>query len=125
MGTGSLHVTIINESACASCHAKGACTVADYQEKEIEITHFTQTYTPGQEITILFKQSHGFKALSLGYILPCIILLITLIISLQATNDEGLSGILSLIILIPYYITLYFFRHHLKKIFKFEIEETS
>ncbi len=28
-------VGIINESACASCHAKGACTVADMKDKEI------------------------------------------------------------------------------------------
>lgn len=122
---GSLQVMIVNESACASCHAKGACTVSDFQEKEIEITAYTKSYIPGQQITILFKESNGFKAVFLGYILPFLVVFITLVISLEVTGKEGLSGILSLIILIPYYIILHFFRNQLKKIFKFEIEEIN
>jgi hypothetical protein len=51
--------------------------------------------------------------------------LFTLIIATAITDNELVSGLLSLAILIPYYITLYFFRHILKKVFKFEVEETS
>ena len=119
-----LWVSIVNESACASCHVKGACTVSDYQEKDIEITSYSKTYQIGQEVTVLFKESNGFKALFFGYILPLVVLLSTLIVSLIVSENEALSGILSLLILIPYYTTLYFFRAHLKKIFNFEIEES-
>lgn len=118
-----LLISILNQTACSSCHSSGACSVADMKEKEIEITEFSRSYTPGQQVTILFKESSGFYALFLGYILPFIILFLTLIISLKITHNEGISGIISLLILIPYYITLYFFRHLLKKMFKFEIEE--
>ena len=121
----SLIVTIINESACSACHAKGACTVSDFQEKEIEISGIKKKYSVGDPVNILFKDSHGFKALFFGYLFPFLILLGTLVLSLNVTKNEGISGLLSLGILIPYYITLYFFRHHLKKIFKFEIEEIS
>ncbi len=119
----SLLVSIINQSACSACHANSACTVSDMEEKEIEITEFSKSYIPGQQVTILFKESSGFSALFLGYVLPFIILLATLIISLEITDSEGISGIISLLILIPYYIILYFSRHYLKKFFKFEIEE--
>jgi len=116
-------VNIVSQSACATCHAKGACTVADYQDKEIEITNFSDHYKPGQEVTVVFKLSKGFQALILGYVLPFFLVLSTLVITLAVTNDELKAGILSLVILIPYYITLYFFRHVLKKVLKFEVEE--
>jgi len=119
----SVIVNIVNQSACSSCHAQGACTVADFQDKEIEIYHFTKKYTPGQEVTILFRESQGFTALLFGYILPFILVLLTLIIAVSVSKNELIGGLLALAILIPYYITLYFFRHLLKKVFKFELEE--
>ena len=121
----SLIAIIVNQSACSSCHAKGACTVADFQEKEIEITSFRKNYNPGDEITVIFQESQGFTALFYGYILPFILVLVTLIIASAIFGNELVSGLLSLAILIPYYITLYFFRHLLKKVFKFEVEEIS
>ncbi len=119
----SLMVNIVNQSACAGCHAKGACTVADYQEKEIEVSEYHGTYKVGQEVTILFKQAKGFTALFWGYVLPFILVLTTLIVAQEITGDELKAGLSSLVILIPYYITLYFFRRHLKKVLKFEVEE--
>jgi positive regulator of sigma E activity len=121
----SLLVTIISRSACSACHARGACTIADRQEKEVEITRFTKTYQQGEEVTILFKESSGLKALFFGYLVPLLMLITALVISLRVTQNEGISGLISLGILIPYYSTLYFFRHHVKKMFQFEIEETN
>jgi len=118
-------VSIINQSACSSCHANGACSAADMLEKEIEIYNFKNEYTPGQAVTILFKESKGFTALFFGYVLPFILILLTLIISNSILNNELLSGLLSLAILAPYYIALYFFRHRLKKVFNFEVEENN
>lgn len=119
----SLTVTIMNQSACVSCHAKGACTIADVQEKEIEINNFTRSYFPGQEVTIIFQESQGFKALFYGYILPFILVFLTLVVSISVTQNEAVSGLLSLAVLIPYFTVLYFFRHGLEKVFKFELEE--
>jgi sigma-E factor negative regulatory protein RseC len=98
--------------------------VADYQDKEIEIATYQNVYSPGQEVTVLFQESKGFAALFYGYLFPFIIVLLTLIITSAFTKNELFSGLLSLGILIPYYTTLYFFRHLLKKVFKFEVEET-
>ena len=78
----SLIANIVNQSACSTCHAQGACTVADFQEKEIEITSFSKKYTPGQEVTVIFQESQGFTALFYGYVLPFILVLVTLIIAL-------------------------------------------
>jgi sigma-E factor negative regulatory protein RseC len=116
-------VSIISQSACSSCHANGACSVADIQEKEIEIISGSQNFKVGQQVNVLMKESAGFKAVFLGYIMPLIVLLFVLIGVFSVSKNQNLAGLLSLISLIPYYITLYFLRNHLKKIFKFEIEE--
>ncbi len=123
--SSSLVVSIMNQSACSACHAKGACTISDVQEKEIDIIPNGKNYSPGEEITVLLKEAQGFKALFYGYVLPFLLVLFTLVIASSVTGKEGFSGLLSLGILIPYYITLYFFRDNLKKVFKFEVEETS
>ncbi|NOR75572.1 MAG: Fis family transcriptional regulator [Draconibacterium sp.] len=121
----SLIVNIVNQSACSSCHANGACSVSDIQDKEIEITQFRNNYKLGQEVTILFKESKGFVALLYGYILPFILVLLTLVFTIEISGNELIGGLLSLAILIPYYITLYIFRHLLKKVFNFEVEEIN
>lgn len=125
MSDHKLVVNIINQSACSTCHAKGACTVSDFQDKEIEVSEFSGTFKPGQEITVIFKESKGFTALLWGYVIPFLVVLLTLIVSLEITHNELIAGLISLGILIPYYTTLYFLRQHLKKIFKFEVEEIS
>ncbi len=94
-------------------------------EKEVEVFNFRNQYTKGQAVTILFKESKGFTALFFGYVLPFILILLTLIISNSITNNELFSGLLSLSILAPYYTVLYFFRHRLKKVFNFEVEEIN
>jgi positive regulator of sigma E activity len=121
----SIIVNIVSQSACSSCHAQGACSVADFQDKEIEITHFSKQYRPGQEVTVVFLQSQGYTAIFWSYFLPFILVFATLIIGVSVTNNELIGGLLALAILIPYYITLYFFRHLLKKVFKFEVEENN
>jgi positive regulator of sigma E activity len=121
----SLVVSIINQSACSGCHVKGACTVADIQEKDIEITNFRQIYTPGAMVTVIFRESSGMKALFLGYVLPFLILLTTLIIAIEVTGNEIYGGLIALAILVPYYFALYFSKDKLKKVFTFELEETT
>ena len=125
MNENALVVNIVNQSACSACHAKSACTVADFQDKEIEIENFAKQYSPGQEVTVLFKESQGFTALFFGYVFPFILVLMVLIVASEITHNELTSGLLALAILIPYYVTLYFFRHLFKKAFKFEVEENN
>ena len=115
-------VGIISESACASCHAKGACTVADIKDKEVEISNFSSSFHVGQQVIITGHSSQGFKALFLGYLLPFILVISTLVISNLITNNEGLSGILALGILVPYYFVLFLFRDRMKKSFEFNIK---
>ncbi len=93
------------------------------KEKEIEVPVLNSVHSPGQEVTVLFRESEGMKALFWGYLFPFILVLSTLILFYETTGKEALAGLAALGVLIPYYITLYFFRHSLKRVFNFELEK--
>ena len=118
-------VTIVSASACSACHANGACNMAEMQEKEVDIHHFRGEFHAGQLVNIVGKAKQGYKAAFYGYLLPFILVFVTLIIAGIFIKSEGVTGILSLAILIPYYIGLYFFRNKLKNSFEFEIYPTT
>jgi sigma-E factor negative regulatory protein RseC len=120
-----LIVNIVSESACSSCHANGACSAADMQDKEIEITNFSKKYSPGQVVTVLLQQSQGFTAVIWSYIVPFILVFVTLIVAVSVTGNELTGGLMALAVLIPYYLILYFSRHLLNRVFKFEVEENN
>lgn len=118
-----IRVVIISQSACASCHAKGACTAADVAEKQIVVSKPFHSYTVGEIVKVTMKQSLGYKALFLGYILPLIVLLVALFVFKAIGFSEGISGLFSLGVLGPYYLVLYVFRKRIEKEFYFDIEK--
>jgi len=118
----SIFVQTISVSACASCHAKGACQSSDMSPKMIEIDRSkAPSVRPGEQVKVVMQESLGLSAVFIGYIVPLLLLLITLgILSLIAT--EAVAGLTAIVLLVPYYLILYFFRHRLKKKFSFTIE---
>lgn len=121
VSANKLTVIIVNASACSSCHAKGACLASDMKEKEIEIYRYSGDYHPGQHVNIVGRAAQGYKAAFYGYVLPFILVFVTLLVTISITHNDGLAGLLSLGILLPYYAALYFFRDKLKQSFQFEI----
>ena len=122
----TIHVTILAESACASCHAKGYCGVADQKEKVIEVKrNRNSNHQIGDYVSVMMQRSLGLKAVLYGYFLPFIILLLTLIVSLEQTGNEGMSGLIAILVLVPYYITLYFLRDKLKNKFVFKLDNDT
>jgi sigma-E factor negative regulatory protein RseC len=95
------------------------------QDKEIEITNFSKIYSPGQMVTVVFQQSQGFTAVIWSYVVPFILVFVTLIVAVSVTGNELIGGLVALAILVPYYVAIYFSRHLLKKVFKFEVEENN
>jgi len=120
---GLIRVSILAQSACASCHAKGACSMSDMQDKTIDIYENAENYKVGESVNVILDQKLGFKALFLGYILPFIILMLSLIILTITTENEALSGLISLGLLVPYYFVLYTQKEKFKKSFSFRIEK--
>jgi sigma-E factor negative regulatory protein RseC len=121
-----IKVSILVESACAACHAKGFCTIADQKEKVIEARNTKKiTFTKGEKVSVIMRKSLGLKAVLFGYFLPFLILIITLLTAYQVSNDEAFSGLAALAAMIPYYFGLYMLREKLKTGFQFEVKKQT
>ena len=116
-------VRILSQSACSACHAKGACTVADMKDKIIDAEmDRAGRWKTGDEVMVRMDESLGRKAVILGYGLPLVVLISSIIIFLSLLKNEGLAAILAILMLVPYYLVLYIFRNRLHKEFRFTIE---
>lgn len=122
--SGQVKVRILSESACASCHAQGACTASDMKEKIIDVnSNGFFDLVVGKKVIIQGQKSLGLKASLLAYIIPFILVFITLFLTYGLTQSEGIAGLLSLAILVPYFLIIKFFTSKLEKTFVFTIKE--
>ena len=123
---GKVYINLTNVSNCSSCHVQGMCQVSDVDKKEIEVIQGSgNPLRKGDKVEVSFKSSLGPKALFLGYLLPFLIVLATLLITYEISGDEALAGLSSLFILAPYYLVLHGFRSKLKKEFSFTLKASN
>lgn len=116
----TIKVRIQNESACAMCYSKGVCTSLGSNERVIEVEADNHSVKPGDIVDIKMVTTSGIVAVLYGYIFPFILLISTLLIASSFTS-EGFAALLSLLILIPYFLSLYFLRNKMKKYFRFTL----
>ena len=69
------------------------------------------------------RTSLGMQAVLIAYLLPFLLMLFTLIFTMHYFDNEPLAAGLSLAVLVPFYVLLYFFRNKLKKNFSFFIKQ--
>lgn len=96
-------VMILAESACASCKVKGMCSVAEMKEKIIEVARpENNTYKAGQQVRVVMQKSLGLKAVFLGYMLPFLIVVLSLFGFIGLQVEQGIAALISLFLLVPY-----------------------
>ena len=119
-----VYVNILSKSACSTCHSKGMCGVSEMENKIVEVSRDNDTeYTSGDNVTVFMKKSLGQKAVFYGYLYPFLIMLLSLILMLAITNNEGLSALVALGLLVPYYYALHKLKDRLSKTFEFKIRK--
>jgi len=118
-----VHVQIITNSSCASCSVKGSCSVGEIEEKLVEVDMAPQhDFKVGDAVTVVLDRSQGTIAILLGYVFPFLTILISLIIMLSVMDNQGVAGLVSLGMLIPYYGILFLFRRSVRKNFDFKLQ---
>ncbi len=121
--TKSIFVSIVAQSACHSCDAKGFCSVSGNKERIIEVKNNpANEHKTGDHVILTMQKKMGTKAVLWGYFIPFFIMLASLIITFGITDNEGFSGLSAIFALAPYYFGLYFFRDRLSSSFEFNIE---
>jgi sigma-E factor negative regulatory protein RseC len=118
------HVRIMSESACAACHAKGACSAADQEEKFIDVSLPGGDYHEGEPVRVEVSRYLGLKAVALGYVYPFLLLMVVLIILVVTGVSELKAGLFALLSLLPYYLLLYLMRKRIESNFTFSIKKT-
>ena len=117
-----LEIKILAQSACAACHAKSACGMGEQAEKILTVPRpKDRKFTLNQKVNVRMAIGQGNKAAVLAYLLPIILLLAVLFVCLGLGLSEGLSALISIVALVPYYIVLYLRRDQLKKKFEYNI----
>ncbi|MFA6806075.1 MAG: SoxR reducing system RseC family protein [Bacteroidales bacterium] len=118
-------VRIISASMCASCHAKGACSMNDTKEKSIEVNVSNPSdYKIGQNVVVSMEQKMGSKAVLIGFFYPFLVLIVSAFLSdkyLFPTN-EALTALISILSITAYYLIIFLTRTKLEKEFHFQIK---
>ena len=118
-----LEIKILAQSACAACHAKSACGIGEQAEKILTVHRpKSKDFALMQRVNVRMAIGQGNKAAVLAYLIPIILLLAVLFVCLGLGISEGISALLSVIALIPYYIILYLRRDKLKQKFEYLID---
>ena len=118
----NIEVKILSQSACVSCNIKTACNRSEMKEKTITIpAPKDKNLSIGQEVKISIGLGQAKRAVVFAYVIP-VILLISMIFILNALKiDEGINALISIGILVPYYMILFLFKDKIKRKFEYEI----
>ncbi|NNG10417.1 MAG: SoxR reducing system RseC family protein [Arenibacter sp.] len=117
----SIVVSLDKNVHCESCSAKGACGVSDSASKEVEIIDYEGSIKLNESVKVVLQKKLGQKAVFWAYIFPFLLMLITLITT-SLFFAEWIAGLMSLLILIPYYLVVYANNNYFKKTFKISIQ---
>lgn len=118
-----IKVQIAQLSACSSCHAKGACSASDVDEKIIDAETTDQNLKVGDLVQLTGETSMGLFAVLIAFVIPFLLILSGLIILRSYTSNEAISGTISLALLIPYYLILSLFNKKLKNKLRFTVDK--
>ncbi len=115
-------ITVVMEPnpACIGCATSGVCEVSSADNKQLSVP-IREGIREGMRVRVSISGQSGFSALAIGYLIPFLLMFATLVILVSLGISEGLSGLIALGILIPYYGILYFVRNIINRKFHFEI----
>ena len=112
-------VTIQSQTACAGCHAKGACGMSEMALKSIT------TEKPNEDVKIVLVSAstqNAMLSVLLAYIVPSILIIAVLALLILAGTSEVLAATLSLTTTTVYFIVLYLLRNKFAKKIKFKVK---
>lgn len=119
-----IDVSILSESACATCKVKSACGMSETEEKVVSIfTHDAPAYRVGEQVVVSVTRNMGLRAVFLAYVVPFLVLLVSLLVLLEAGLSEAAAGLISLGVLALYYIVLWLMRRRIEREINFNIRK--
>lgn len=119
-------VEILSKSACSGCSARSLCTSSESKVKEVNAVPTAGVeYEVGESVKVVGSESMGRMAVVLCFVVPLLLMVVVLVVLSGREVGDGWAGLLSLGVLLPYYLVLYAFRGRFEKskTFVFTIEK--
>ena len=117
-GKELVSVKIEVKSACSACHAKSMCAAHDMAEKIIEAVPLEEV-AAGDPVVVEMEEKFGLKAVFYVFFIPFLLMVSALFISSNFVSSETLSALISLVILVPYFVILALLKPYFAKTFVF------
>lgn len=118
-----IQVKIMQASACSTCSAAKLCQSSETKEKIVDVYGDYPRLAVGDNVMVVGTVHQGLHATVWCYIVPLILLLLTLVLAEQCLHSDGLAALASLGILVPYYFALYLMKDRLARKFTFKIKQ--
>ena len=120
---GHICVRITQMAACAGCKVAAHCNASESKVKIVDVLCSNTTdYTIGQQVTVWASKDVANRALLLGFGVPFLLLISVLMISLKVIGDEGISALVALGSLVPYYLALWLMKDRIQRTISFNLE---
>lgn len=114
-------VSVVAQSACARCHAKGICGESGAERVIVVKTPRAAEYSVGESVVVaLQRQSMALVSVVWGYVVPLVVLLVVLFGSVALGLSDGIAALSTILAVVIYYVGLYVAR----RVFERKIEFT-
>jgi len=113
-------VSLNDDLNCEGCKAKGACGVSESNSKEIQVPLSLQSFKLNEAVDVVMQKELGLKAVFWAYIFPFILMFSVLLVT-SLFFKEWIAGLVSLLVLVPYYFILHIFNNSFQKAFRINI----
>ena len=115
---------IVVQSACAACHAKGACGVSERKQEKLKIDlPNPEIFAVGEVVSVEMKQNLGMKAVVIAYLFPFIVLALGLFVTYALTKQELISVGVSFGLTAIYYFIISKLKDKFEKEFVFTVKK--
>ncbi len=119
---GHVRVRIMQSSACAGCHAKSLCSSSESKEKIIDVYESSPLCGVGERVTIVGTASMGTFAVVIAFVVPLILLVLTIVIGMKGFALSELASVGGgVLILAAYYLVLWMNRDRISRKLVFRI----
>ena len=115
-------VTIQSQTACAGCHAKGACGMSEMALKSITAEKPDEDVKIGDKVIVCASTQNAMLSVLLAYIVPSALIILILTSLILAGVNEVMAATSSLVVTSIYSICLYLLRNEFAKKIKFKVK---
>jgi positive regulator of sigma E activity len=97
--------------------------LGESKAKEVIIPVGEHALKMGDEVLVKINPTSGYKAVLMLYLVPFALMMVMLWMVLQFGYQEGIAGLASLLILVPYFSLLYLLKNKLSSQCTIDVEK--